>query len=88
MKAQGIVWHYTVKSRLSRILADCVIKQATTGIGFGERPDVWFSSHPSWEPTASKGIIGWDGSRRTAAKAEMQAMGMARIGVAQEIAPP
>lgn len=87
MQTQGIVWHYTVRDRLSQIIADGVIRQATAGIGFGERPAVWFSSHPSWEPTANKGIIGRDGSRRTATKAEMQARGMARIGVERNTAP-
>jgi len=82
-----IVWHYTTGVVLPRILADGEIKQAVAGIEPNEKPAVWFSSHPVWEPTATKGVSDDNGIRRWATREEMLAVGLVRIGVMQETAP-
>lgn len=47
------VYHYTEASeRLPKILASGELKGRADVEG--ERPLVWFSSHPFWEPTATK----------------------------------
>jgi len=50
------IWHYTVGVRLRSILKDQMIEFATTGIRTGERPVVWATTSPKWEPTANKAI--------------------------------
>jgi len=65
-------WHYTVGTMLFSIVADGQIKRTRAGVPNGERPAIWFSCHPAWEPTASKGI--WNsqtGTSRDATIAEM-----------------
>jgi hypothetical protein len=51
---QDRLFHYTTASRLRLILECELIKVATAGVHPGERPAVWFSSNPDWEPTATK----------------------------------
>jgi hypothetical protein len=48
-------WHYTVWPKLREILEDQQIRRATACVPRGERPVVWFTSRPMWEPTASAG---------------------------------
>ena len=81
-----ILWHYTVSSRLQRILADGVLKRATTGLRKGERAGVWFTQRADWEPTATKWLRDADGRFRAATMEEMVALGFARIGVAPDVA--
>jgi|HubBroStandDraft_4_1064222.scaffolds.fasta_scaffold49897_2 hypothetical protein len=49
------LYHYTVGDYMLKILASGVILPATKLVPKGERPIVWFSSNPVWEPTARKG---------------------------------
>jgi len=81
-----VLWHYTVSSRLQRILADGLLKRATTGLRKGERSGVWFTHRDDWEPTASKWLRDADGRFRAATMAEMVLLGLARIGVAPDVA--
>ncbi len=48
------LFHYTVGTRLSDILCDGEIRPATAGVPDGERPAVWLTYFPDWEPTATK----------------------------------
>lgn len=71
-----------------RIIMDGVIRPATACIPANERPIVWFSTHPHWEPTATKAIRFGDRTIRKATFEEMARLagGRARIGVASETA--
>ena len=78
------LWHYTTAWKLDRILEAGVIRPATAGIAAGEQPVVWFSSRPTWEPTASKSpAAGRLGEIFTAAAQG----GLVRIAVSPETAP-
>src|SRR5262245_34334142 len=79
-----MIWHYTTYDRLLRILGDGMIRPATAHVPEGERPVVWFSFHPFWEPTATKGIV-IGGVTRDATEEEMG--GLVRIGVEEQTAP-
>jgi hypothetical protein len=52
-------YHYTVKAHLESIIADKVIRLASTGGDAGERLGAWFSTNPLWENTVSKAC--WTG---------------------------
>lgn len=78
-----MLWHYTTMNCLSGIIRDGVIRPATAGVPGNERPIVWFSRRPTWEPTATKAIVRSGMIRR----ATLEEMGvLARIGVAPEVA--
>ena len=68
------LFHYTMASRLEQILETRQILPATCYVPVHERPTVWLSLHPRWEPTATKGILDANGTRRTATFAEMIAL--------------
>jgi hypothetical protein len=57
MKTESRLFHYTTASRLQKILRDNVIKQAIAFIDRRERPAVWFSYLPVWEPTATPAMV-------------------------------
>jgi hypothetical protein len=48
------LWHYTTGLKLRGILQAGEIKPSTAHLDPGEKPVVWFSSRPTWEPTATK----------------------------------
>ena len=83
-----MVWHYTIKQRLDRILVDGLIKPATVFVPPNEKPVVWFSSNQIWEETANKILQDSTGIRRGNKKETHEhGGGLARIGVAPEAAP-
>ncbi len=83
------IWHYTTFECLLEIITDGQIRPATERVPVGERPIVWFSRNPKWEPTATKTFCGPDGTMREATIEEMEqiAGGLARIEVQSETAP-
>jgi hypothetical protein len=81
------IFHYTLVDRLDQIIASGEIRTATAFVPRGERPVVWFSTHPIWEPTADKLKILSPDLVRLATDAEMDNIGRARIEVAQHTAP-
>lgn len=82
------IWHYTVGVRLRSILRDKLIKPATAGVPAGERPVVWFTTNPEWEPTANKGVVRYGKTVwLTRAETEAEGGGLFRIEVAPETAP-
>ena len=69
-----IVWHYTTEEKLNPIYADGCLKPSAIGIGPKERPVLWFSSNPIWEPTANKALgIAGVGLARPMTNGEMAA---------------
>ncbi len=82
-------WHYTIGQKLVLILQDGLIKPATAGVPPGEKPIVWFSSNPNWEPTACKATFDENGvfSRLTMAETADLGGGLVRFAVAPETAP-
>lgn len=56
MSGNPIAWHYTTGDCARGILSDGVIRPATAFVPAGEIPIVWFSTHPTWEPTARKAV--------------------------------
>jgi hypothetical protein len=54
--ANLIAWHYTIGLKLPLIRESGSLRPSTAGIGPDERPVLWFSTAPYWEPTAAKMI--------------------------------
>jgi hypothetical protein len=82
-------WHYTVGDKFRPIERDQCIKPATAFISWREKPAVWFSTHPVWEPTACKLLVQPGGRYREMTREETAhyGRGLVRIGVAPEAAP-
>jgi hypothetical protein len=49
-----IAWHYTTGLHLPLIRESGVLRPSGVFIGPDERPVLWFSTAPYWEPTAAK----------------------------------
>src|SRR5438093_9709142 len=87
-KDQLGIWHYTVGYHTESILKDKMLKPSTEGVPPGERPVVWFTTNPGWEPTATKAMI--ENGRRvslTKERTEEECGGLFRIEVVPEAAP-
>jgi hypothetical protein len=86
-----MVWHYTIADRADGILEDGLIRPATAGVPDHEKPVVWFSANPRWEPTANK-IIMTMGTERVLSTNEMLYSGFAgslwRFGVQHDALIP
>ncbi len=52
-----IAWHYTTARHFQSIMEDGLIRPAILYVPVNERPVVWFSLAPHWEPTASPMIM-------------------------------
>lgn len=82
----GLCWHYTVGLHIDSIGESQVLRLADRYMLPGERPAVWFSTNPIWEPTANKRHP--NGSRSlTKEETEDLCDGLFRIGVAIATAP-
>ena len=77
-----IAWHYTTGEKYALILASGVLKPATSFVPPNEKPIIWFSLDPEWEPTANKAVF-VNGVMKRLTKAETQIMGngLYRFGV-------
>jgi hypothetical protein len=82
------LFHYTKLPFLRQILATNVILPATQWVPRGEKPVVWFSFRPDWEPTASPTTIE-GGQQVTLTFDEFVRLGLVpcRIEVSPERAP-
>jgi hypothetical protein len=78
------LWHYTTRQKLAQILAAGVIQPSTARIEPHEKPIVWFSSRPTWEPTATK--CPFAGKLGQLVTASVQG-GLVRISVPPSTAP-
>ena len=73
---------YTVVEHYHKTVLDGVNRPATEKVPPGERPAVWFSIHPDWEPTATKALRDRDtGKVYRAAWTDMPQRGPAQIEV-------
>ncbi len=68
-----ISWHYTTGDKYELIKKSGLLLPADIGISPPERPILWFSTHPRYEPTALKPLCGaqskiWRGLAKTATK--------------------
>jgi hypothetical protein len=79
-------WHYTVGVLMRLIFRDGFIKPATAFVQPPEKPITWFTSSPSWEETANKGVVGSDGTNRSLSREETEKYGdgLYRIGISDD----
>src|SRR5262249_41549247 len=84
-----ILWHYTIRLRLDRILRDGMILPAGGGVPVEGKSAVWFSSNQQWEEAANQMTNDGPGtsSRGTKESTHRSGGGLARIGVRPETAP-
>ena len=78
-------WHYTKGVHLASICESGVLRPATAGVIRPERPAVWFSTAPMWEPTIGSYKI--DSGATSMEETAKVAGGVFRFGVAPESAP-
>jgi len=78
------LWHYTTGQKLQGILKAGEIRPSTSHLDAGERPVVWFSSRPTWEPTATKCSVPGKLGQLITAKAQD---GLVRIAVPASAVP-
>ena len=87
----NVLWHYTTADgrHFGSIVSDGELKPTTVHVEEGEeRPALWFSTEPHWEPTAQSVIVGPDGTSRWATFDEMVSkIGVIRFGVSPEAVP-
>jgi hypothetical protein len=76
-----IAWHYTTGEKFELIQKDGMLRPAHIGVFAPERPVIWFSTNPVFEPTAAKAIV-VDGVRHMLTLREMydRAGGIVRLG--------
>ena len=79
-----VVFHYTTGLKLRSIINSGVIKPTTAKIEPHEKPVAWFSTSPTWEPTATKVPITGKAGQVITAKAQG---GLVRITVPADCAP-
>lgn len=84
-----MLWHYTVVQRLQQILQDGELRPSAVGVPKKEKPALWFSSNPVWEPSVNRLWQDIDGRVVRLSKDQTHVLGggLARIGVAPETAP-
>lgn len=78
---RSIAWHYTTGQKFELIQKDGVLRPAHIGVVAPERPLIWFSTDPVFEPTAAKAIV-VNGVRHMLTLREMydRAGGIVRLG--------
>jgi len=77
-----IVWHYTTGENFIKIVEDGFLKPTSIGIKGKEKPILWFSSHPYFEPTACKAkIINGSIQRLTMKETFIAGGGLVRLGM-------
>jgi hypothetical protein len=79
-----VVYHFTTGLKLRSIINSGGIKPTTAKIEPHEKPVVWFSTSPTWEPTATKVPIPGKHGQLITAKAQN---GLVRITVPGNAAP-
>jgi hypothetical protein len=79
-----VVFHYTTGLKLRSIINSGVIKPSTDHVPPAEKPVAWFSTSPTWEPTATKVPIPGKPGQLVTAKAQG---GLVRIAVPTSSAP-
>lgn len=84
-----IIYHYCPLTYARSILADGELRPSTDGIGARERPALWFTPRPTYEPTAVKmykspstGLV-----RQLTLDEQADRFGLARFAVPASVAP-
>jgi hypothetical protein len=80
----SFAWHYTTGQKLAAILRSGAILPTTAKVPPHEKPVAWFSTNPTWEPTATKVPIPGKLGQIMTASAQG---GLARIQVPTSVAP-
>ena len=77
-----IAWHYTTGDKYELIKNSGVLLPADIGVKLPERPILWFSTHPKFEPTAMKPLVNAQGPIRMLTLEELRDMagGLVRFG--------
>lgn len=85
----SLVWHYTTGHLRQAIELTGALMPTNDHAPKGEPPAVWFSPDERWEPTAAKGWIGPDGTRRRLTQRETceRGGGLVRFGVDPDRVP-
>ncbi|MCO6457455.1 MAG: hypothetical protein J5I93_19310 [Pirellulaceae bacterium] len=86
----SLLWHYTTVQKLDSIVHSGAIQPSAPPRERDEKPVVWFSSRPDWDPTANPVVAAAGGRTRRYATLDETIVvggGLARIGVAAEVAP-
>jgi len=88
MKNQ-IAYHYTYGDNFAKIIESGVIRRAVALIDVGEKPVVWFTLNPIWDPTVNKAAYGPEGEIVFLTKEEtaQYGNGLFRFGVPLAVAP-
>jgi len=83
------LWYYTTVKKLDEVVRQGEIRPAKTGLSKGEKPAVWFSANPEWEPAANEPWESPDGTIERLNKDQTFVLGggLARIGVGRDVAP-
>lgn len=76
-------YHYTVGSKVAAILRSGALLPITADLEPGERAVIWFSTQPSWEPTATKLLLNpQTGELRRASRLELhRTLGLFRFAL-------
>jgi hypothetical protein len=80
----AVLYHYTTVEKLRSIIKSGGIRPSNARIEPSEKPVVWFSSRPTWEPTATKCPLTGKLGQLVTASAQG---GLARISVPPDAAP-
>lgn len=84
-----IIYHYTTQKAINSILSNTFLHPALGGVIPPEKPAVWFSSNPKWEPTANKSILTPDGHTRLLTTKDMfELIPLYRFGIDSREALP
>ena len=77
-----ISWHYTTGDKYKLIKKSGLLLPADIGVCAPERPILWFSTHPRFEPTAMKPLCNERGFIRMLTLDELREMagGLVRFG--------
>lgn len=84
---QRRLYHYFPTVHLPDILDDGSLRPSAAGGGRGERPALWFTSRPTYEPTAVKLVEEGHSVRQMTLQEQARRFGLARITVPGHIAP-
>jgi hypothetical protein len=81
-KDSMIAWHYTTGEKYELIKKSGLLLPADIGVSPPERPILWFSTHPRFEPTALKPLANAQGIIRMLSLEELRDMagGLVRFG--------
>jgi len=69
-----ISWHYTTGDKYELIKKSGLLLPSDIGVSEPERPILWFSTHPKFEPTAMKPLHGAQGFIRMLTLEELREM--------------